>query len=279
MDKEKIEALAAAHSLGVLSEEDRLAFEALLKSKNPHAISLHREMREVAALLPLSVEEVAPPADLKDQILSKIAPQITRESAETAAPAAKPDNELIRGLQSGLLWWKRLAIGFAFAAVILLVGSLAYVSYLKNDIKTLSSQVELSGKLIENLKVDLEQKKQVLEVVQAQNTRVFAINRLEAAPENASATVFYAPGQNRAIFYAYNLTPPPAGKDYQLWMLRGNQPVDAGILKADETGRYFVEVNTLPENELSAFAVTLEPKGGAPQPTGAMYLLGTTTRG
>ncbi len=279
MNKEKIEELAAAYSLGILSEDDRLAFEALLKSKDPYAMSLHREMDAITGLLSYSVDTVEPPEYLKNQILSKIDPKIVKNQPEITTSAIKPENELIKKLQNGVLWWKRMAIGFAFAAVILLTGSLAYVSYLKNDIKTLTSRVELSSKLIENLKVDLEQKKQVLEVIQTQNTRVIPINRLEAAPAMASGKVIYAPEQNRALFFAFNLNPPPPDKDYQLWMLRGNQPVDAGILKADENGRFFVNVSTLPEGELSAFAVTLEPKGGVSQPTGDMYLLGTTTRG
>ena len=79
------------------------------------------------------------------------------------------------------------------------------------------------------------------------------------------------------MFSAQNLGDLATGKDYQLWMLKGNQPVDAGLLTA-ENGHFVATFAVdFSLDELSAFAVTVEPKGGVPQPTGTMVLLGTTS--
>ncbi len=77
------------------------------------------------------------------------------------------------------------------------------------------------------------------------------------------------------MFYASNLPAPPAGKDYQLWIIAGSTPKSEGVFPVDGKGG---AVHVLPEVPaaagVSAFAVTLEPAGGLAQPSGAMYLLG-----
>ncbi|MCH8127687.1 anti-sigma factor [candidate division KSB1 bacterium] len=79
----------------------------------------------------------------------------------------------------------------------------------------------------------------------------------------------------QAVFYGFNLAAIPSDKDYQLWMLKGNQPISAGVFTPDADGNAISEFTTIPDDEnISAFAVTLEPKGGVSQPTGEMYLIG-----
>jgi anti-sigma-K factor RskA len=48
-----------------------------------------------------------------------------------------------------------------------------------------------------------------------------------------------------------------------------------GVLNVDDKGNNIMELGTLPETgRIKKFAVTLEPAGGVPQPTGEMYLIG-----
>jgi anti-sigma-K factor RskA len=78
------------------------------------------------------------------------------------------------------------------------------------------------------------------------------------------------------VFVATGLPAPPAGKAYQLWAIAGgNAPVSAGVFTVDASGTGSLAVRPLPGvSTVSAFAVTLEPAGGLPAPSGAMYLLG-----
>jgi len=47
------------------------------------------------------------------------------------------------------------------------------------------------------------------------------------------------------------------------------------VLNVDDKGNNIMELGTLPETgRIKKFAVTLEPPGGVPQPTGEMYLIG-----
>ena len=273
MDKDILKELAAAYSLGALDENEKREFEALLEQGDPQALQAYKEMQEVASLLPYSVEAVPPSAHLKSKIMAEIQQQaVPGKSFEAKAPETAGD--LIETLRNSLLRWKRITWGMAFAFVLLLLLGSGYIYFLRNDINSLSNRVELGNRLIQDLRVELAQKERILQVVQAPASKVIALNGTQIKPD-ASAKVIYEPGERKAVFFSANLPLPPADKDYQLWMLHGNQPIDAGLLKADEQGNLYAEFETIPEGELSAFAVTLEPKGGQPQPTlEAMYLLG-----
>ena len=78
------------------------------------------------------------------------------------------------------------------------------------------------------------------------------------------------------VFVAAGLPEAPAGKAYQLWAIAGNNaPVSAGVFSVDASGTGSLSVRPLPGvTTVDAFAVTLEPAGGLPAPSGEMYLLG-----
>ena len=58
------------------------------------------------------------------------------------------------------------------------------------------------------------------------------------------------------------------------------QAVDAGIFSLDAEGNAIFTIETIADSiNLTAFAVTLEAKGGVPQPKGDFYLVGAVVRG
>ncbi len=82
---------------------------------------------------------------------------------------------------------------------------------------------------------------------------------------------------NRAgLFLATGLAREPAEKIYELWALAGNEPVPAGLFTLDRQGRALLKLAVLPADKtFDKFAVTVEPAGGVPKPTGPMHLLGS----
>src|SRR5947208_1238357 len=59
------------------------------------------------------------------------------------------------------------------------------------------------------------------------------------------------------------------------WFATAQAPVSAGLLKPDETGRLTSVLDTPSDIPApAALAVTIEPEGGSPGPTGAKYLVG-----
>jgi anti-sigma-K factor RskA len=93
------------------------------------------------------------------------------------------------------------------------------------------------------------------------------------APQ-ASARAFWSRSQG-LVFTASNLPPLPPGRTYQLWIVTAESPIGAGLLKPKLDGGVNV-VYSMPGviTRPVAFAVTIEPEGGAPAPTGDKYLVG-----
>ena len=77
------------------------------------------------------------------------------------------------------------------------------------------------------------------------------------------------------VFAASNLPAAPAGKVYQVWVVTSQAPISAGLVVPDADGggmTYFYTPPDIPAP--TAVAVTLEPAGGVPAPTGQFYLIG-----
>ena len=79
------------------------------------------------------------------------------------------------------------------------------------------------------------------------------------------------------VFSAAALPPPPAGRAYQVWVVTsGPAPVSAGLISPDRSGRVSAVFATPPDiPQPVAVAVTVEPAGGVPAPTGPKVLVGT----
>ena len=80
------------------------------------------------------------------------------------------------------------------------------------------------------------------------------------------------------LFYASNLPQLPAGRTYQLWVMRnrGKAVTSGGIFQPDTRQTVTLTVpnaNTI--TSITALAITEEPSGGVPLPTGHKILIGT----
>jgi anti-sigma-K factor RskA len=66
----------------------------------------------------------------------------------------------------------------------------------------------------------------------------------------------------------------PAGSVYQVWLLTETEPVSAGLLTPDASGRATMMVETPPSvpRRVVGANVTVEPAGGAAAPSGAVVL-------
>jgi hypothetical protein len=96
----------------------------------------------------------------------------------------------------------------------------------------------------------------------------------QAVAPQASARAFWSRSRGM-VFTASNLPPLPAGKTYQLWVVTGKGPLSAGLLTPDAQGSANETFSTPPDiPQPVAMAVTIEPAGGSPGPSGDRYLVG-----
>jgi len=93
--------------------------------------------------------------------------------------------------------------------------------------------------------------------------------------KDAYALVFVEPETRRGFFYANNLPELPAGKTYQLWVIT-DKPVSVGVFAIDRGRKGRMMMRDIPAiANIKQFAVSLEPAGGRPQPSGSIYLAGS----
>lgn len=101
-------------------------------------------------------------------------------------------------------------------------------------------------------------------------------SKLSSAPSATGVVVWDAEKQEGVLKVA-NVPATEQDQDYQLWIVDPDykQPVDAGVFAVDAKGAK--KILFKPKAKItaaSAFAVSLERKGGAPKAEGPMVLLG-----
>lgn len=95
----------------------------------------------------------------------------------------------------------------------------------------------------------------------------------------AWAWMFWDHVTNRWTLVARDLPVPAAGRTYQLWLVTPKAKISAGTFTPRPDGAAEVQATyALAPDQLSAIAVTEEPAGGVPQPTGALVISATANR-
>lgn len=91
--------------------------------------------------------------------------------------------------------------------------------------------------------------------------------------KRAAGFLLYDSRTQKVWLYSVNLPECPTGTTYQLWAIR-DKPMSIGTFHMDAGETAHLLVKKLPSfTDAKTFAVSLEPSGGRPQPTGPMYLL------
>ena len=88
------------------------------------------------------------------------------------------------------------------------------------------------------------------------------------------ARMFWDTTRNTWTLVAHNMPELKAGRTYQLWLVTRTAKISAGTF-APSNGEAVVRATyPLARDSLQAIAITEEPAGGVPQPTGAMVVAG-----
>jgi len=102
--------------------------------------------------------------------------------------------------------------------------------------------------------------------------RVVSLSGSEMA-KSASGILLYDASTQKVWMYVVNLPECLNGTIYQLWAI-DEKPKSIGTFHMDSGETAHLLVKRLPDFERAKkFAVSLEPPGGRPQPTGAVYLV------
>jgi hypothetical protein len=142
------------------------------------------------------------------------------------------------------------------------------------DVERLRAQLDQKEKELVVLYKKASPKDEMLAMLQSASVRVLPLAGTDAA-RSAGGLILYDSERGRAFLYAFNMPALPRGKVYQLWA-NTSKPVSAGTFSTDTGRKSRYIARSLPSKSgITKFTVSVEPEGGRPQPTGAIYLHGS----
>jgi anti-sigma-K factor RskA len=283
-DQERRDELASLYALGSI---DRAEYEALRRelAATPALAEELRTLMQVSVGLAQATPQVEPPAALRSRVLTSVTGRTFAPAQATAVaplPVATPKVTAAPAVAArpAPSWTGWLA---AAAALIMAIGTGVYALQLRDRIartEERASQAERELTLVRRALGDAESQTRTLRL-QAAVLIAPDMARVDLAGQpvapSAAARAFWS--RSRGMVFAATALPQlPTGKVYQLWVVPGAQaPISAGLLTPDPQGSITAHFVTPPDIPTPvALAVTLEPAGGVPAPTGEKYLVGTT---
>ncbi|HUR33854.1 MAG TPA: anti-sigma factor [Vicinamibacterales bacterium] len=262
--------------LGALDADERRAFEAHLRTCD-ECIAEVRSLRAVAGALPHGVSQVDAPDALRSRVLAAAAAARTPSRVvafEKRAPAEPVRAAATPGPGAWAGW-------IAAAASLLLVAGLGMYAV------SLRARLDDTHARLADATTRLQESEQRLQAAARETTAVRASLALLTAPDAVELHLAGQPvapaARGRAflsrsrglLFAATNLPAIPNDRTYQLWFLTPGAPVSAGLLRPDAQGTATAAFDVAPNAPVpTGMAVSLEPDGGVPAPTGALYLVG-----
>jgi hypothetical protein len=133
----------------------------------------------------------------------------------------------------------------------------------------------INVELQEDLRRFRNQSDLALSILTAGDMREIPLTGRENAA-SAAARAYWSPARGLLVV-ADRLPAPPPGRVYQVWVIEGNQPTSAGLL-GEEPGSRGMLIVTPPKAGAGGsvtVAVTDEPPGGLPAPSGTIRLSGS----
>jgi anti-sigma-K factor RskA len=274
--------LAPLYALGALTPEERLAVERHLAEPIAHegCADAIRNAVDAAALLARALPPAPVPAGSWEALDASLGTEAdTGGQLPAVRRVARPRWDLGRMLQG------RALIGVLALLLVIVVGvRIARFNLEQRQVAVIKAHLNeqdeaLRGCLGELLamKRQLQLQQMALDLLDRPGTEMVSL--AVQGKESYRANVILNQPEKKAVIVAGALRAQQA-HDYELWIIRGDQKIAAGLLHGDEDGRAVAEIDgKLLAGGVDAFAVTLEPEGGGTTPRGALLLVGTVKKG
>jgi hypothetical protein len=169
-----------------------------------------------------------------------------------------------------------LALAASLAALV--AGTAAWTEHRRAldalaDAALARQQAAAAERALMTLQANVTETRRAVQILSASDVDRVDLKGQAAAPR-AAGRAFWSASRG-LMFTATDLPPLPQGRIYQLWYVTGAAPVSAGLITPDASGQVNTIIAPSAPVRPRAFALTIEPEGGVPAPTGAMYLVGS----
>ena len=255
------------YALGALDGQELQAFEAHVRSCSKCAQEVEAARRQVT-LLGLAAPAAAPPPSVKESLMRRVRAERVPEMPWTVRrqEAAKP-------VRVSSFAWLTPAFGTA-AVFFAALAALIWMKELRDSKQIENLQAQLAVAQAQSVQIakaaaDADQ------LVGSAGTMRVALAQQPGGPSARAGVLYNA--RMGAVMYAGEMPPAPAGKSYQLWLVPASgAPVSLGVFSVTDPSMP-MSAHVPPGMVAKAFAVTLEPQGGMPQPTGPKVLVGVVS--
>ncbi len=246
MNEHEFRELSAGHAMHSLSPDDERAFAA--------ALAAHPEWRHIvdgdqgtAALLGETAAEVAPPPAIREALLAAIAvPTDEAEVRERTAVRAhvEPVVPTAVGARRARRSRRLRAGWFALAACAAVLLAVAITPVVRNSL-TPAEPLDPVAAVIEQISASSD-----------------AVVSEADAPGGGHGTLYWSPSVGQAVFVADDMPELAADRDFEAWIVRGDEPISLGVMGVDDSG----DVAMIPEGFVAGdvIAITVEDRGGSP---------------
>lgn len=190
--------------------------------------------------------------------------------APAGAPAAPPSLTVSRGRGVSPALFR--AVSFALvASIVFIIGSIRERAVLRDTYAVADRAKEAR---LDSLRMLVAERDKFVSSLTGSQVSVMGLS--SSATKSPRALMFWDKATDKWTFVAHNLAPLQAGRTYQLWLVTATARISAGTFSVSPKGDALVEATyALDRNALKAVAVTEEPAGGMPQPTGSLVVAGT----
>jgi anti-sigma-K factor RskA len=272
-------------ALGTLDVDERRAFESHLAACAACTQKLVAAQGRIG-LLALAAPPAEPSPAVKQRLMRQVHADATADApgnAPAAAALAYYSTESRHRAHWFGRWWAAVllpaAAGLAFASVYLWVQNQRLdvdLARLRVTMEQQQDQLQQEVQRQEQLREQFQDAHEVAELMAARDTMIVPLTSQRGMPHGAARVVYN--GQMGMLYYDGVLDAPPAHKSYQLWLVpKDGNPISAGVFNP-VSGQDTHWMMKLPKGlDPKAFAVTLEPSGGMPHPTGPKVLLGAVS--
>ena len=252
-------------ALRALDDDERNAIESHVAT----CAQCERRLAEAQnriALVGLAAPQTKPSPEVKVRLMRQIRAEAERKLAPVVSvPVPAKDKSRSAG-DSWTRWWNTVLVPVAAVLVLATV-------YLWRQNLIFDQDLAILRATVQEQQDQLDEDRKVADLIAAPDTIVVPLAVQAGMPKGSARVVYNA--QSGILVYDGQLEKAPVDKSYELWLVpaTGN-PISAGVFNPS-TGKTSHWVIKLPPGTIpKAFAVTLEPAGGAPQPTGPKILVG-----
>lgn len=246
-------------ALGALEGEDKQAIESHVASC-PECARKLGEARGRVAVLAFSAPRVEPSPGVKERLQRQL--HATAEGRAYAPARVEP------AATGGVFGRWRAAVLAPAAVALALATIFLWVenTRLTRDLAELRTSLEAQTRLA-------EQERELVSLIQARDTKVVMLKPMPGM-QHGDAEVRYNASKGKLCYDGW-IDPAPQDKSYQLWLVpMDGKPISAGVFNP-VTGDSVMWLSRVPQGiAAKAFAITMEPAGGVPAPTGPMVLMG-----